>query len=742
MRLVADPMVALLAIAGGTYAVLGDKFDAIVTGGALLPIFLVTAILEYRSDRALERLKEIAPARASVIRDGVEQTIPAREVVPGDTLLLREGDVIAADSHLVESTRLLVDESALTGESLPVEKSVGGEDARALASTIVRSGRAIAIVVQTGPRTEYGRIGRAMAQIRQPRTPIEQIIHRLVFQIGIGVAVVCALVVVAGRAHGDAWPIAIIAGISLAMAAIPEELPMVYTLYLALGAWRLAKDNALVRRLSSVETLGSTTVICLDKTGTITQGSLAVDSVFAAGGFASSRVLQLAALASDEHSGDPMDAALLAVSPHASSNLKRSLAVPFDPARRYSAAVWNGSGRPELIVKGAYETLLARGASQDRARAEAFLDAAAARGARVLAIAQATPQEVDEQSVERAPLELAGLIALADPIREDARAAVESCRLAGIRVVMITGDHPATAQAIAAKAGIDPENVYARIHPEEKLRIVRELHARGEIVAMTGDGTNDALALREADIGIAMGKGGTEVARAAANLVLLDDDVTTIVRAIADGRRIFANLRHAFSYLIAFHAPLLLSAFLLPIFGAPILLLPVHLIWLELIVHPTSALVFENDPPAPDLMTTPPRSPSSALMRTPDWRRVLLLGLSLAAVILVVYLVLLDRGFAPAAARSAGLIAMIVGQGLLVLVERAGNKPLWRVTLHGNAAVVPIVAITAISLATAIIWPPLAGVLHLAPVPLMIACSAAAAGAIAVLWTQPVYVFK
>lgn len=740
VRLVADPMVLLLAIAGGTYAVLGDRFDAAVTAGALVPIFLVTAILEYRSDRALERLKAIAPAQARVIRDGIEESIPAREVVPGDALLLREGDVVAADARLIESTRLLVDESTLTGESLPVEKHVGADDTRVLAGTIVRSGRALTIVEQTGAQTEYGRIGRAMAQISQSRTPLERIIHRLVFQIGIGVVIVCAMVIAVGRMHGDAWPLAIIAGISLAMAAIPEELPMVYTLYLALGAWRLAKDNALVRRLSSVETLGSTTVICLDKTGTLTQGKLAVESVYAAGDREIGSILQLTALASDKDSGDPLDAALLAAAPNAATNLQPVMIVPFDPARRYAAAIWRDRDTLRLVVKGAYEAVLERCEPGDYTQAHRFLEDAANRGARVLAVAQTTVGDAGEQTVDHATLQFAGLVALADPIREDARHAVESCKRAGIRAVMITGDHPATAQAIARNVGIEPDNIYARIHPEEKLRIVRELHARGEIVAMTGDGTNDALALREADIGIAMGKGGTEVARAAANLVLLDDDVTTIVRAVGDGRRIFANLRHAFSYLIAFHAPLLLSAFLLPLFGAPILLLPVHLIWLELIVHPTSALVFENDPPAADLMTTPPRPPSSALLLPRDWHRVLLLGLSLAGAVLALYLVALNYGLSEGAARAAGLMTMIVGQTLLVLVERAGSKPLWRMTLHGNRAIAPILLVTASSLAAAIFWAPLAQVLHLAPVSMMTSAIACAAGAAAVLWTQPFYV--
>jgi Ca2+-transporting ATPase len=720
-------MVLLLAVAGGTYWILGDRFDAIVVGVALLPIFMVTGILEYRSDRALEKLRMVSPPQACVIRDGSQRVIPARDVVPDDVLVLREGDVVAADARVLSSRRLSIDESALTGESLPVE-----EPARVLAGTIVRSGNGITLVERTGRETEYGRIGQAMSQIRQQRTPIERAIHRLVVQIGAGVAIVCALVVVAGHAHGDAWPIAIIAGVSLAMAAIPEELPMVYTLYLALGAWRLAKDNALVRRLSSVETLGSTTVICVDKTGTLTYGKLAVESVFAAEGFDREAVLRAAALASDPQSGDPLDATLLVAAPGASHSLHKRLELPFDPSRRYAAVLWDN----ELAVKGAYEALLQRGAVQDRERAQAFLTETAARGARVLAIARA---ETGEDAVEMVPLQLVGLVALADPVREAARDAVARCRAAGIRFVMITGDHPATAQAIAAQVGIEPEDVFARIRPEEKLRIVRELHAKGEIVAMTGDGTNDALALREADIGIAMGKGGTEVARAAANLILLDDNVTTIVRAVADGRRIFDNLRHAFSYLISFHAPLLLAAFLLPLFGAPIMLFPIHLIWLEIIVHPTSALVFENDPAHADLMTKPPRSPATGLLRTQDWQRTLLLGLSLATAVLAVYLYLLAHGVPENAARAAALVAMIVGQTMLVLVERAGNRRIWTVTLRDNKAIAPIVIGTLATLAAAIFWIPLAQAFHLAAIPLNILLIAAAAGALAVLWPQPWY---
>lgn len=762
LRLIADPMVVLLAVAGTTYALLGDRFDAIVVAAALLPIFAVTAILEYRSDRALEMLNKAAPPRARVVRDGLERVIPASEVVPGDALVLREGDVVAADGNLLQVNRLLVDESSLTGESLPVEKAVSqNASGNVFAGTIVRSGYAIAQVILTGTETEYGRIGRKLGELHARKSPIERSIHRIVLQVGIGVVLACTLVVAVQRWHGDAWATAIIAGVSLAMAAIPEELPMVYTLYLALGAWRLAKDDALVRHLSSVETLGSTTVICVDKTGTLTFGELSVESIVAADGWNEEIVLATAARASDEHSGDPMDKAIRKRFGGELDTSERLLQLPFDPDRRYAAAVWQNGSRYTVAAKGAYETLLKRDGSIDSSRLSAFHDAATQRGARVLAVARRDADRADEQAMEMGELALVGLIALADSVRPAAREAVSRCRRAGIRFVMITGDHPTTARFIASAAGlnavsvvsgeeelrawsdaelaarIDSVDVFARVRPEEKLRIVRALHARGHVVAMTGDGTNDALALRDADIGVAMGQSGTEVARAAADLVLLGDDVTTIVRAVADGRRIFANLRHAFTYLVAFHGPLLLSAFLLPLIGAPIFLLPIHLIWLELIVHPTSALVFENDPPRPDLMQTPPRPPTSALLRPVDWLRASILGATLAISVTLMFVFAIRYGLSADAARSAGLVTMIAGQIALVFVERAAERPVWAVSVKGNRAIAPIVLGTAAMLAVALAWHPAAAALHLAPMSPIAALVACSVGCVSVLWMQP-----
>ncbi len=760
LRLIADPMVVLLAIAGTTYLAFGDRFDAIIVAVALLPIFAVTGVLEYRSDRALERLKGTAPPRARVVRDGNTLQIPAWQVVPGDRLLLREGDVIAADGQVLETRRLLVDESALTGESLPVEKRPSGREASVSAGTVVRSGRALAIVERTGSSTEYGRIARTLGALHGQSTPIERSIHRIVVQVGIGVVFACALVVGVQRWHGDSWAVALIAGVSLAMAAIPEELPMVYTLYLALGAWRLAKDQALVRRLSGVETLGSTTVICVDKTGTITYGKLAVQSVAATTSSSKDAVLAAAAMASDAASGDPIDAAILAACASPLNPSDREVELPFDPERRYSAAIWKRRSSRVFVAKGALEALLRECPCDETERLSAFHDAEAARGARILAVAEGVVQTADLQAAWTGA-HVIGLIALGDSVRPAAVKAIAECRQAGIRFVMITGDHPATARAVAAAAGLDANtivsgeselaswsdealsakiaeiDVFARVRPEQKLRIVRALHANRDVVAMTGDGTNDALALREADIGIAMGESGTEVARSAADLILLDDDVTTVVRAVADGRRIFHNLRHAFTYLVAFHAPLLFSAFCLPLIGAPIFLLPIHLIWLELVVHPTSALVFENDPPQKDLMRTPPRNPSLGLLQRHDWMRTLGLGGVLAITVVALFAMALRAGLSSDAARAVGIIAMMSGQIALVFVERAGDRPIFKVPLRGNRAVLPIVLATVFFLVFAVYWTPMARALHLLPIPPLLALAASAAGCASVLWLEP-----
>lgn len=768
VRFFMDPMVLLLLVAGGTYLILGDRLDAFVALGALAPIFLVTSVLERRSERALEALKKLALPTARVRRGFHDTVIDARDVVPGDLMLVQEGDVFVADGILVSGSALIVDESMLTGESHPVVKEPGSGEL--YAGTALRSGRGEAIVTAIGTATKYGRIGKLMSEMHISATPIEHVIRRLVWRVGVAVIVLCAMVVIIERGHGALWPAAIIAGVSLAMAAIPEELPMVYTLYLALGAWRLSKQRALVRRLASVETLGSANVICVDKTGTLTHGRLDVTTTWIASGIDERMLLEAATLACERDPFDPLDIALFAFAGSRSVDAKTLLApaplvrYPFDAAHRRVTQVWPHERGVRVAVKGAVETVLTLCRLTDTERRE-ILDANerfASDGMRVIAVAEGIHlSRYGDRSEDESDLRFLGLLAFSDPIREDVPPAIESCARAGITVIMITGDHPATAEATARRLGLRSERtltgadvdqmydlelvaalgkarIFARIQPEQKLRIVKALHARGDIVAMTGDGTNDALALREADIGVAMGQRGTEVARSAADLVLLDDNFTTIVAAIAGGRRIFRNLRRAFRYLNAFHSPLVLSAIVIPFFGVPLLLLPIHLVWLELIVHPTSALVYENDPAgAEDLMTEPPRGRASELLRRKDWVRPILLGVALTIGCLAVYFFDLRAGLSVEVARGIALATMLTGQMLLVLTERSTRLPVWKQSFTDNRRLIPILAGTLAMMLSMLYVPPFSVAFKVAPPTFGHLGEALGVAALCTLWLEP-----
>ncbi len=761
-----DPMVLLLLVVGATYLVLGDRIDAYVAFGALAPIFLVTAVLERRSERALEELKRLAQPTARVRRDDGEREIAASEVVPGDVLSVREGDVFVADGILVAGTRLIVDESALTGESIPVDKEVGTGDV--FAGTALRSGNGEVVVTAIGAATRYGRIGTLMSTLQVGRTPLEQTIRRVVWQVGALVVLLCVFVVAIERGHGQLWPAAIIAGASLAMAAIPEELPMVYTLYLALGAWSLAKRHALVRRLASVETLGSASVICVDKTGTLTVGHLEVAAIWARAAASESALLEAAVMACEPHPFDPLDRAILAFTdsrksyaPPLQDLLER---YPFDLTHRRVTHVWRRGAGSRTAVKGAIETIvdLCTLSGEQRRDAFAAMERYAADGMRVIAVAEGIrARPVDGREAAETNLDFLGLIAFSDPVRDDVPAAIEACKAAGIAVIMLTGDHPATAAAVARRLGLQSaaplsgetlnamsdadlataladHSIFARIQPEQKLRIVTALHSRGDVVAMTGDGTNDALALREADIGVAMGMRGTPVARNAADLVLLDDDFATIVGAIAGGRRIFRNLRRAFRYLNAFHAPLIISAVVIPLWGLPLLLLPIHLVWLEIVVHPTSALVYENEgADDPQLMLRPPRGRKTALMRPKDWVRPLLLGSTLAIACLFVYIFEASHGETIAMARGMTLVTMLGGQMLLVLTERSTSVPMWRQSLTENPRLLPILIGTMLSLVAILYVPPVADIFRVSPPNTLHFAQALALAAISTLYLEP-----
>jgi Ca2+-transporting ATPase len=781
-------MVVLLLIAGGTYVALGDRIDATIVLAAIAPIALVTIVLEARSERALDRLKSLTAPVVQVWRDAALRTIPAEEVVPGDTLLVQEGDIVAADGMLTSGTQLMTDESTLTGESQPVEKTAQSGDAHVntlLAGTTILSGRGSMRVQATGAATQYGRIGTLVATLKQSPTPLERAIRRLVLQLGALALLFCLGVALMEWWHGAGWAAAIIAGVSLAIAAIPEEFPMVYTLYLSLGAWRLTRGKALVRRLASVETLGSVTVICADKTGTLTLGQMELAGGTTADGetfrvgdplSASAHTLIAAAVSACEPTPfDPLEQAILRMANGAridveaihSGTLVRDY--PFDAAQKYMSHVWRGGdGNTYIAAKGALEGVLAK-CGADAAAAQAANERMASQGVRVIAVATGTlPDGSVNRGADESHLRFVGLLGFSDPLRPGVSEALEQCRQAGVRVVMITGDHPVTAHAVADSLGLPHEHghhmatgddidrlddaafsqlvrtvaIFARTRPEQKYRIVRALRAQGEVVAMTGDGINDAPALREADIGVALAQRGTEVAREAATLVLLDDDFGTIVNAIRQGRQIYDNLQKAFSYLIAFHVPLLSTALIIPFLGAPLLLLPVHLIWLELIVHPTASLVFEADPPAANVMRRPPRPPAQGFLEGMRPFRPLAEGGVLTAGVLLLYLTRLRSGAPVEGARALALAAMILGQVGLVLAERSPVQPLWSGAVRPSRTLIFVTGMTIVTLLLALYVAPVAALLHLRPPSVGDWGLALIVAAVATVWTEPVKLWR
>jgi Ca2+-transporting ATPase len=713
----ADPMVLLLLVAAPTYALIGEKSDAIVATVALVPVVAVGWLLESRAERTLDRLRRLTAPTAAVVRDGRDQVVAAEDLVVGDIVRLHEGGVVPADGDVVELTQLLVDESALTGESLPAAKAIAdADDGRVWAGTTVLSGRAVVRVTATGLATRYGRIGALVASLRPPATPLQRALATLVRALAIVAAVFCAAVIGAELARGGGWGQALIAGVSLAMAAIPEEFSVVYTLYLAMGAWRLTQQRALVRRLPSVETLGSTTVICTDKTGTLTDGRLAVDRLWAVDRdpTADTTLLEAAVLACEPQPFDPLDVAIVAAARDHGVDVESVHAGelvadwPFDPVDKYLTHVWRDrSGARTAAAKGSIEGVLAHVEASPGARAGALAahQRLAGQGMRIIAVAAgAAPAATDDRAAQEAGLRLVGLIGFSDPLRAGVADALESCRRAGVRVIMITGDHPATAHAVAEALDLPHEhdgvdviatgddldaagaarlddlaataNVFARTRPDQKHLLVESLRRRGEVVAMTGDGVNDAPALREADIGVAMGARGTDVARESASLVLLDDNFATIVAAVRDGRRIFDNLTHAFAYLIAFHPPLLLGALVIPLLGRPLLLLPIHLVVLELLLHPIVSLVFQADPADRDVMERPPRPVGDALRLRSLWRPYAVGG-TLAAGVLGCYLGALHVGWTAEAARAFGFAVLLASQPFLLLGMRSPDRPWW-----------------------------------------------------------------
>lgn len=650
-RQFASPLVGLLLIACVVSASIGEGLDAAAIAAIVALNGLIGFYQEYSAQNAVLALRAMTAPRATVVRDGRATVVPASEVVPGDLLQLEAGDLVAADARLVDAAALAVNEAALTGESLPVDKGVEATPVDAplaertdhvFLGTAVTAGTGRAEVVATGMATQLGHIAGLLDRAEESATPLQRQLERIGRSLLWLCLAIVVLVAIAGLAKGEPWLDVVLMAVPLAVAAVPEGLPAVVTIALSVGVQRMAAQNVLVRRLPAVETLGSATVICTDKTGTLTTGEMAVREVWGPdprGVIAAAAACSDAEIDGDRSVGDPTEVALLREAfvqgitrAAIEADNPRRAVHPFDSLRK-RMSILRADGW--LYVKGAVDLLLPLCATgTDGAhRANAELGS---RGLRVLAVARGRgPAEQD--------LELLGLVGLQDPPRTEAIAAIAAARSAGVTTVMITGDHPVTALAIAREMGIvrpgEPaeERVHARVTPEDKLRIVRSWKERGAVVAMTGDGVNDAPALREAHIGIAMGRGGTEVTREAADMVLADDNFASIVAAIREGRGIWDNIRKTVVYLLGGNLGELLTVLGATVLGLPIPLLPIHLLWVNLATDGLPALALVMDPASSDVLDRPPLRPGSPMLGRAEWVSVGAMGVLQAAVVLAIF---------------------------------------------------------------------------------------------------------
>jgi len=809
-----EPMFLLLLAAGALYLTFGDLQEGLTLMGFVLITLGLTLFQEGKTERAIEALRDLTSPRAQVIRDGRVQGINSQDVVCGDLLKLSEGDRVPADALLVSADGLRADESLLTGEAVPVGKRAetaalptggapppgprvppGGDDLPTVyAGTLIVQGHATARVTATGERSEIGRIGSALGSVETERSPLQKQTAVLVRNLAVlAVVLSLALVVVHGLIQDD-WLQAVLAGIALAMAMLPEEYPVVLTVFPALGARRLAKEGVLTRRINAIETLGATTVLCSDKTGTLTENRMTVTHLMAGGvGLKDRLVLSTLAnaplpeafhtlveesiLASVVDPFDPMEKAFyqlgerfLKDTEHLHHDWRLVHTYALSPALQAMAHVWASSndGAQTVAAKGAPEAVMAlcHLSETDKALVAQAVNELAASGLRVLAVARAAFKGQDWPTSEHGfDFEFIGLLGLADPVRPEVPAAVAECHAAGIRVVMITGDYPTTALAIAQTAGLGTQadatgavlsgeeitalsddalrermasvSVCARIAPDQKLRIVQALKARGDIVAMTGDGVNDAPALRAAHVGVAMGERGTDVAREAASLVLVDDNFAAIVRAIRLGRRIFDNLRKAMSYTLAVHVPIAGMALLPVLLGWPALLFPMHIALLELIIDPACSIAFESEPAESDVMQRPPRDAQAPLFAGATLWLALLQGLGALAAVLAAF-AWAHTHLPEPEARAFAFATLVVGNLSLILSNRSATKPLWANLRTPNVTLWAVVGFAFGLLLLALYLPWAASALRFAPLPAHELASACGLGVLSVAWFEGV----
>ncbi|MDP3332914.1 MAG: cation-translocating P-type ATPase [Methylococcaceae bacterium] len=770
-----QPMFALLIGGGVVYLLMGDRLEAIILLLFACLSVTITIVQESRSEKVLEALRNLASPRALVVRDGKRILIAGREVVRDDLIVISEGDRVAADATLFWSHDLLLDESLLTGESVPVRKlaqelesksvvpSPGGEDLPFIfAGTLVVRGTGHAIVHATGIRSEMGKIGRALGSIETEQPHLQRQIHSFVkvFAI-IGALLGGAIVILFGLLRGS-WLEAALSGIALGMSLLPEEFPLVMAVFMAMGAWRISQARVLTRRASAIETLGSTTVLCTDKTGTLTENKMTVVALVNGGARWDQdgttpvpnelrATLQAALLACPHTPTDPMDIAVhtladqhLGADKTSVANLKLIRAYGLRPDLFAVANILSNEGDENgtAYAKGALEAIaeLCQLSADRLDSIREQMDGLGLDGVRVLGVAKAGVNNVQQQeNLPETPrglsFEYVGLIGFADPLRSNVPAAIAECRSAGIRVVMITGDYPATAHAIGLQAGLDGANVlagsdidamsdeqlaeqvkstsiFARIQPNQKLRIVQSLKANGEVVAMTGDGVNDAPAIKAAHIGIAMGARGTDVAREASAIVLLDDDFGSIVKTIRLGRRIYDNLRKAIEYIISVHIPVAGLALLPLLLGLPLILTPIHIAFLEMVIDPACSVVFEAEKEEDDVMQRPPRDPASPLLQNKRIVWGVLQGLIVLALLAGIFITAARIGMPEPDLRALVFTSLVFMNMGLILVNRSFKASLFSAILRPNRSLWILLGGVTALLATAVFWPPAQKLFH------------------------------
>lgn len=745
-----EPMVYLLLGCGIIYFIVGDHQEASMLLGFLFLIIGIEVFQERKAERALDALKDLSSPRALVLREGTKQRIPGREVVRDDIIFVNEGDRVPADALVFSKDLIAVDESLLTGESVPVEKT---SESMIYAGTTLVRGQAMAIVTAIGLHTEIGQIGKSIQSENRERTRLEIHTQQLVGRIAWIVGGICIIVFLVFSITRHDWLQGFLVGLTLAMAILPNELPAVLTIFLALGAWRISQRRVLTRRLPAVENLGSTTVLCVDKTGTLTLNQMKIQRIFSNNQSLDlselsqpylpedfHEVLEYGILASRQDPFDPMEIAFINAgvqylrgTEHLHYDWKFEKEYPLSPKLLAITHAWKPRPGGGYVVgaKGAPEAIidLCHLNKEQTLAATKSAEMMAAAGFRVLGVAKSIFPQTSLPPIQHDfDFTFLGLIGIADPIRPEVPQAIAECHSAGIRVVMITGDHPATASSIAKKIGLpSPDkvvtgqdlesysadelcrvvksvNVFSRVSPAQKLKLVEAFKANGEIVSMTGDGVNDAPALRSAHIGIAMGGRGTDVARESAALVLLDDDFGSIVEAVKMGRRVYANLKSALVYLFAVHLPITGMSIIPVVFKLPLVLLPAHIALLHLIIEPASSIAFEIEPGSKDLMKLPPRDPKEPLFDRKLWIPSLTKGASVLISLTIVYLIALWRGQGEEDARALVFTTLLISNIALIFTSRRSHKTLKERFFIGDNTVVRWIAIGSLVLLACVLY--------------------------------------